>query len=56
LKKAERVDVFAEKIEELVERSRGRIRADRAHEKLTAMGYQGSERTTRRAVAQARRR
>lgn len=50
------VDPFAEKIEELVERSRGRIRADKAHEKLIAMGYQGSERTTRRAVASAKRR
>src|SRR6266508_5322591 len=28
-----RVDPFAAKIEELVERSRGKIRADRAHEK-----------------------
>jgi transposase len=51
-----RVDPFAEKIEELVERSRGRIRADRAHAKLVAMGYLGSERTTRRAVAAAKRR
>jgi transposase len=47
---------FADKVEELVERSRGRIRADRAHEKLVAMGYLGSERTTRRAVAEAKRR
>ena len=51
-----RVDGFAEKIEELVERSRGKIRADKAHEKLLAMGYVGSERTTRRAVAAAKRR
>lgn len=50
------VDRFAGKIEELVERSRGKIRADRAHEKLVAMGYMGSERTTRRAVAGAKRR
>jgi transposase len=51
-----RVDAFAEKIEEWVDRSRGRIRADVAHERLVAMGYLGSERTTRRAVAQAKRR
>jgi transposase len=51
-----RIDRFAEKIEELVERSRGRIRADRVHERLVAMGYQGSERTTRRAVAETKRR
>ena len=40
------------KLEELVERSKGKIRADVAHEKITAMGYAGSERTTRRAVAE----
>src|SRR4051794_40450822 len=50
-----RVDAFAEKIEEWVDRSRGRIRADVAHQRLLAMGYRGSERTTRRAVAQAKR-
>src|SRR5919109_30043 len=51
-----RVDAFAEKIEEWVDRSRGRIRADVAHQRLLAMGYLGSERTTRRAVADAKRR
>jgi transposase len=50
-----RVDGFAVKIEEWVDRSRGKIRADRAHERLVAMGYLGSERTTRRAVARAKR-
>jgi transposase len=50
-----RVDPFAGKIEEWVDRSRGKVRADRAHEKLVAMGYMGSERTTRRAVAVAKR-
>ena len=49
-------DSVAGKIEELVDRSRGRIRADQAHSKLVAMGYAGSERTTRRAVAEAKRR
>src|SRR5579875_1625704 len=47
---------FDAKVGELVERSRGKIRADKAHEKLVAMGYLGSERTTRRAVAEAKRR
>jgi Mu transposase, C-terminal domain len=42
---------FLPKLEELVERSKGKVRADVAHEKITAMGYAGSERTTRRAVA-----
>jgi hypothetical protein len=50
-----RVDAFAVKIEEWVECSRGRIRADVAHQRLVAMGYLGSERTTRRAVAAAKR-
>ena len=45
------IDEFLPKLEELVERSKGQIRADVAHEKITAMGYRGSERTTRRAVA-----
>src|SRR5215217_4914102 len=49
-----RVDEFAEKVDELVDRSHGRIRADKVHERLVAMGYRGSERTTRRAVAEAK--
>lgn len=48
------LDPFADKIEEWVERSGGRIRADRAHRRLLAMGYQGSERTTRRALHDAK--
>ena len=46
------IDPFLAKLEELVERSHGKIRADVAHDKITAMGYAGSERTTRRAVAE----
>jgi hypothetical protein len=42
---------FIDKIDEWVARSGGRIRADVVHEKLAAMGYVGSERTTRRVVA-----
>lgn len=48
------IDAFAEKVEELVEESRGRIRADVVHDRLVAMGYAGSERTTRRAVHKAK--
>jgi hypothetical protein len=51
-----RLDAFAEKIDEWVDRSRGRIRADVCHQRLVAMGYVGSERTTRRAVTEAKRR
>ena len=43
--------VFAEKIDELVDRSHGQIRADVAHGKLVAIGDLGSERTMRRMSA-----
>jgi hypothetical protein len=42
------------KVEEWVDRSKGKVRADRAHQKLLALGYTGSERTTRRAVARVK--
>ncbi len=48
------IDGYLEKIEELVDNSKGKIRADVAHDKITAMGFTGSERTTRRAVANAK--
>lgn len=47
-------DPFMPKIEEWVEKSHGKIRADKAHDKLLALGYEGSERSMRRAVAQVR--
>ncbi len=50
------VDSFAGKIDELVDRSRALVRADVVHGVLVAMGYEGSYRTTRRAVAEAKRR
>jgi len=39
------IDVFMPKIEELVDRSKGKIQADVAHRKITVMGYRGSERS-----------
>ncbi len=45
------IDEFLPKVEEWVENSRGKVRADVAQEKLLALGFTGSERTTRRAVA-----
>ena len=45
------IDEFLPKVEEWVERSHGKVRADVAHDKLVAVGFTGSERTTRRAVA-----
>ena len=48
------IDLFLPKLEEWVEASHGKVRADVVHDKLVAMGYWGSERTTRRAVAAAK--
>lgn len=52
------VDRYRDKIEELVERSGGRVRADIVHERLCALDpehpYPASERTTRRAVRSAK--
>ena len=39
---------------EEVDRSRARIRADKVHERVVAMGFVGDKRTTRRAVAEAK--
>jgi hypothetical protein len=53
-RRAQVLDDFLDKIEEWVEASHGKIRADVAHDKLVAMGYEGSERTSRRAVAEVK--
>jgi transposase len=53
--RAQLIDEFLPKLEEWIERSHGKLRADRAHEKLLGLGYTGSERTTRRAVAAVKR-
>jgi transposase len=45
---------FADKIVEWVAQSQGLVRADVVHDKLTAMGFTGSERTTRRVVSAAK--
>ncbi len=48
------IDPFLEKVEEWVEASQAKIRADVAHRKLVAMGFTGTQRSTRRAVAEAK--
>ena len=48
------IDEYLPKVEEWVERSRGKVRADVAHDKLVALGYSGSQRITRRAVARVK--
>jgi transposase len=50
-KRSKPIDEYLPKIEELVERSNGKVRADVVHERLLAMGFEGGERTTRRMVA-----
>jgi transposase len=53
--RAKLIDPFLEKIEELVERSHGKVRADVVHDDhVVPMGFAGDERTTRRAVAAAK--
>ena len=54
LRRAGLMDEYLEKVEEWVNVSRGKVRADVVFSKLTAMGYQGSERTVRRAVRRAK--
>jgi hypothetical protein len=48
------VDPYLEKIEEWVDRAKGKIRGDVVHRKITAMGYRGSERSARRTVAEVK--
>ena len=48
------IDAYLPKIEEWVERSQGTVRADIVHARLVAVGFPGTERTTRRAVAQVK--
>lgn len=54
--RARPIDEYLPKIEELVVRSDGRIRADVVHRRITAMGFTGGERTTRRVVAEVKKR
>ena len=49
-----KLDGFLPKIEEGVDRSNGKIRADVCAEKLEALGFDGSDRTVRRAVAEVK--
>jgi hypothetical protein len=54
VRRARLIDPFLGKVEEWVDRSRGHVRADVVHERLVAVGFDGDERTTRRAVAEAK--
>jgi hypothetical protein len=48
------IDPFLDKVEELVDKSVDRIRADVVHQRLVAMGFTGTDRSTRRAVAEVK--
>jgi transposase len=48
------IDPFLGKVEELVDKSQGKIRADVVHQRLVAMGFSGTDRTTRRVVAEVK--
>jgi len=43
--RARLIDTYMEKVEELVEDSKGKVRADVVHDRLRVMGYEGNERT-----------
>jgi len=49
------VDAYLAKVEEWVERSAGKVRADVAHDELLALGLTRLERTTRSALRVPRR-
>jgi hypothetical protein len=46
------IDPFLPKIEEWVDKSQGKIRADVVQARLVVMGFGGTDRSTRRAVAE----
>lgn len=52
VRRAQMIDDWRDVLEGWVADSRGKIRADKAHQRLQGLGYAGSERTTRRAVAE----
>lgn len=54
VRRSQLIDPHLAKVEEWVERSHGKVRADIVHDKLRGLGFEGSERTTRRAVSRAK--
>jgi transposase len=54
VRRERKIDPWLPKIEEWVDRSKAKIRADVAFENLRRLGFDGSERTVRRAVAEAK--
>jgi transposase len=56
IRRARMIDPFLPKIEEWVERSGAKVRADVVFRRLRRLGFTGSERSVRRAVAEAKQR
>lgn len=54
VERSKKIDPFLGKLEEWVERSQGKVRADVAFDKLVALGFDGSDRTVRRATARVK--
>jgi hypothetical protein len=54
LDRSKLIDPFLGKVEEWVDRSAGKIRADVVFDKLEPLGFAGSDRTVRRAVAEVK--
>ena len=54
VERAKLIDPFLPKLEEWVERSRGKIRGDVVFDKLDPLGFGGSDRTVRRALARVK--
>ena len=48
------IDPLMDKIEELVDKSKGEVRADVVHRRLVVMGFAGSDCCTRRAVSEVK--
>jgi transposase len=51
-RRARLIDDWGDVLETWVTDSKGKIRGDKAHERLRALGYTGTDRTTRRALAE----
>jgi transposase len=54
VERARLIDPHLDKIEEWVERSKGKVRGDVVFERLGPLGYTGSDRTARRVLAQVK--
>jgi hypothetical protein len=52
IRRARMIDDWCDLLETWVADSKGKIRGDKAHERLIALGFTGTDRTTRRALAE----